>query len=152
LVLWLAPWQRAVGAGPSALQEAEQFRAQVVAGLKRKTFVEKTVELHCGPGDAERGLIRDEKGRPRAYWRSGGSEDSAYTERFYYDSEGHLRFVFITAGSVSGRTLDHRIALDVTGRRIAEKRRGTLGYRISDEELVRDPEKAFAAPCAAEQP
>src|SRR5262245_27397219 len=125
LVLSSAFSLSAVGAGRSTLQEAEQFRAVVVAGLKQKTFVEKTVEFpYCKPGDdAERGLIRDEKGRPRAYWRTGGSEDSSFTERFYYDSEGRLRFVFITGGSVSGRELDLLIAFDALGKRIAEKRR-----------------------------
>jgi hypothetical protein len=73
------------------------------------------------PGqDREREIFTDKQNRIRKIIRSGGSDDSALTRNFYFDQDGRLRFVFITGGAVNGTSIEHRIYLDASGRRLYE--------------------------------
>jgi len=121
------------------------------AGLLRK--LEKQWPENCEPRsyeDTERVLYLDARGVVRSYHFGGGSEDSAVRRALYYDRDGRLRFVLIRAGAVNGTSLEHRVYLSKTGRRLWEVQ--TLlegpGYTFPsrqwwEEDLVRDPRRAF---------
>ncbi|EPG75468.1 hypothetical protein LEP1GSC058_1922 [Leptospira fainei serovar Hurstbridge str. BUT 6] len=78
-----------------------------------------------------------------------GSDDSAIKIEYYYDNLKVLRFVFITGGAVNGTRLEHRLYFDSYGKRIWEIREIVEGSGYSfphewpEEEIVRNPEKAF---------
>ena len=108
---------------------------------------------YCAPYvDTTRQLILDAQGRPRVYTREAGSEDSSLTWRHYYDTQGRLRFVYITGGAVNGSVLEHRIYLSARGQRVDERHRYTKGpgYTFPSvwprDQLVTEPKRAYHAP------
>jgi len=132
--------------------------ASVDAGIKKGVFKSSTRRFeYCEPyEDTVRRRVVDSRGVVRRYDRDGGSEDSALTLRHYYDSQGRLRFVFITGGAVNGASLEHRIYFDENAQRIWEEHKYVKGPKYTfpevwpDEQLQKsDPAKAFAAvsPC-----
>lgn len=132
--------------------------ASVDAGMKKGAFKNSTRRFeYCEPyEDTVRKSVVDSRGVVRRYEREGGSEDSSLTLRHYYDSQGRLRFVFITGGAVNGAQLEHRIYFDEKTDRIWEEHKYVKGPEYSfpevwpDEQLQKsDPAKAFAAvsPC-----
>lgn len=85
----------------------------------------------------------------RKYSEQAGSDDSATTTSFYYDSQKRLRFVFITGGSVSGAHLEHRIYFNEAQQRIWEIQKYLKGSYYFPEvwpksAIVLDPWKAFS--------
>lgn len=62
----------------------------------------------------------DKNAVARKYTEEAGSDDSAATTSFYYDSQKRLRFVFITGGAVNGSEFEHRIYFDAAQQRIWE--------------------------------
>ena len=111
---------------------------------------------YCKPyEDTERKLFLDRFHIPRYYSYSGGSDDSAITWQFYYDSSGKLRFAFITAAAVNSTEIQHRIYFNKNGHRIWEmqKLKGP-GYTFPtgywpDSDLVHFPKQQFYSknPC-----
>lgn len=102
--------------------------------------------------DSFRMMYTDRRGVVRRYEYTGGSDDSMLSREFYYDSQGHLRFVYIKAGAVEDNTnIQHRIYFDETGTRIWESHKilNGSGYTFPedkwpDDEIVFDPKSAFA--------
>lgn len=111
--------------------------------------------IYCEPyQDGERELSRDSQGSVHYYRRLGGSGDSALNSEFFFDSQGRLRFAYITGGAVNGTEISHRIYFDAGGERIWEMHEILgPGWTFPDvwpqEWLVLDPEQAFAgdSPC-----
>ncbi len=110
-------------------------------------------EYDCDtPGESERTVLRDEIGHIRVYLLRAGSEDSAYTAEHHYDSQGRLRFLFVTAGAVNESSLEMRLYFDDRGKFLWRDRKLVAGpgYPFVDpwpeELIVRDAEKAFRAP------
>lgn len=95
----------------------------IKTGMNRKSLTtKKRVFEYCEPGaDTVRLIATDSGGRARFYQNEGGSEDSSRKLEHYYDTDGRLRFVFITGGAVNGTQLEHRIYFDETGKRIWEE-------------------------------
>jgi hypothetical protein len=128
--------------------------ADVAKGIYK---VSKRKFDYCEPyADTMRAMAVDSEGRVGRYEKEAGSEDSSLAWKHYYDTVGHLRFVFITGGAANGSQLEHRIYFDEEGKRIWEDQKYTKGPGYTfptvwpDEELQRvDPAKAFAAasPC-----
>lgn len=110
----------------------------------------------CEPyEDTVRVLHTDRNGKPRIYYFTGGSDDSAVQRELYYDENGKLRFAFITAGAYNGTRLEHRVYFSKAGKKIWEiqKRLEGPGYTFPrewpDEELVQNPVQAYngKSPC-----
>jgi len=114
----------------------------------RLSKLQRTFE-HCRSyEDTERVLYLDAQGAVRSYHFGGGSEDSAARHAHYYDRDGKLRSVFITAGAANGTQLEHRIYLSKDGTRLweAQQRQGpgwTVPFQIPESELVKNPKQAF---------
>lgn len=72
------------------------------------TATRDSAECHGGEVRLEEVLLADSLGRPRKYRVSGGSGDSAGEATYYYDTEGHLRFVFTETGAVNGTQREDR--------------------------------------------
>ena len=70
--------------------------------------------------DVLREAFFDRNGTIRKFIRSGGSDDSAVTSKYYYDEHGHLCFAYILGGAVNGTHIQHRIYFDTKGSRIWE--------------------------------
>lgn len=108
---------------------------------------------YCEPyQDASRTIYASVSGVPRLYEHQAGSDDSAITWAFYYDSQARLRFVFITGGAVNGTSIEHRMWFAEDGRRLKEEHKlvNGPGYTFpdywADEDIVWKPEEAFSAP------
>ncbi|TGL61525.1 hypothetical protein EHQ58_05230 [Leptospira ognonensis] len=93
----------------------------------------------------EKTVIYEKKSNVRKYIVSVGSDDSALSFNYYYDSMSNLRFVFITGGAVNGTYMEHRIYIDGKGNKIWEIQKITKGpgypfkqnYELQD--LVHEP-------------
>jgi uncharacterized protein YecT (DUF1311 family) len=94
-----------------------------------------------------RELFTDGQNRVRLYVLEGGSDDSAQTLRYYYDPEGALRFLFVSANAVNGTQEEHRIYFDRAGERIHVDRRKLSGpgWAWGDPETITDPVGHFEA-------
>lgn len=147
-----ANWQRhpAIVEIRAIYQEIKQAEK---AGRLRKE--ERTFE-YCRPyAGSERTLYLAAAGRVRSYHVGMGSDDSAIQVAYYYDLEGALRFIFAKAGAVNGTHYEYRVYLSKSGERLWEERRHLKGPGYTfpaqwpDEELVKDPRKAYEAahPC-----
>ena len=126
----------------------------VNAGIRKSRFKSsKRVFEYCEPyEDTLRKVAVDSNGVVRRYEKQGGSEDSSLTWEHYYDSEGRLRFVFISGGAANGARLEHRIYFDEGSQRIWESHKYTKGPEYSfpevwpDDQLQKaDPANAFKA-------
>lgn len=71
-------------------------------------------EQESGPC-MERTRWRDTDGAVRLFIDEGGSGDSAYTVRQYYDAERRLRFIHVSAGAVTGASLENRVWIGAGG-------------------------------------
>lgn len=107
---------------------------------------------YCEPyQDTERLLYTGADGKPRIYYYTGGSDDSAVEAEIYYDDSGTRRFAFIKAGAFNGTRLEHRVYFGKTGTKIWEtqKRLEGSGYTFPsewpDEELAPDAMQALNA-------
>jgi hypothetical protein len=109
---------------------------------------------YCEPGeDTLRRLSVDSKNVGRRYEKQNGSDDSAVTSTHYYDTNGRIRFVFISGGAVNESKLEHRIYFDESGKRLWEEHKYVKGpgYTVPNtwpDELLQlaNPAKAFAEP------
>lgn len=111
---------------------------------------------YCEPyQDTVRVLYASSEGKPRIYYYTGGSDDSAVEGEVYYDDDGHRRFAFIKAGAYNGTRLEHRFYFSKAGVKVWEmqKRLAGPGYTFPtewpDEELAPNATQAFGAlkPC-----
>jgi len=104
------------------------------------------------PADASREMWTDAEGVVRKFIRAGGSSDSFVTRAFFYDAQGRLRFLYVTAAAVNETRIEHRVYFDEAGKRIWEIQKTVEGPGYTfpsvwpDEDLVRDPKAAFRAP------
>jgi hypothetical protein len=102
------------------------------------------------PYDRELELCADGSGVVRKYVRAGGSDDSALTQSYYYDTQGRLRFLFVTGGAVNGTEIQHRVYFDAGGKRIWELQKKVKGpgYTFPTTwpatDVIHDPKAAFA--------
>jgi len=64
-----------------------------------------------------------------------GSEDSAITENYYYNSEQKLIFVLIKGGSTNGAHMEHVIYFSTDGKRIQEKQKYSSGPKYTFPEV-----------------
>lgn len=80
-------------------------------------------------------------------------EDGSYDFNYYYDQAGRLRFVFAFARAANGTREQLRLYFDETRKRVWQTHKRLKGwgcpgcfsaYLDSDEQLVFDPNKAFA--------
>lgn len=111
---------------------------------------------YCEPyQDTLRSLFTDGNGKPRIYYYSGGSDDSAVHRELYYDDNGKLRFAFIVAGAYNGTKLEHRVYFSRKGVKVWEIQKliDGPGYTFPDEwpedELIKNPAQAYneKSPC-----
>jgi hypothetical protein len=148
-----ANWQQhpKIKAVREVVQTVDADVAKKIYKVSKRTFD------YCEPyADTLRVMAVDSEGRVGRYEKEGGSEDSSLAWKHYYDTVGHLRFVFITGGATNGSKIEHRIYFDEEGKRIWEDQKYTKGPGYTfptswpDEELQRtDAAKAFvaASPC-----
>jgi hypothetical protein len=147
------PGAPAEPAGRAAIAEARAVYREVQAAVEAKRLrkLQRSFEYCQAYEDTERTLYRDKRGNARAYRFAGGSEDSTAERTLYYDRSGRLRFALIRAGAVNGTSLQHRIYLGKTGKRLREERallKGP-GYTFPNpwpaKDLFADPKRAFDA-------
>jgi hypothetical protein len=69
----------------------------------------------------------DKSGQIRKFVYASGTEDSAITVSQYHDSQGVLRFAFVTAGAVNGTQMQYRVYFTATGKRFWEDVRQIKG-------------------------
>lgn len=141
---------------PAVVAVRNVYRAVEKDAARQQLRREHASMAECGPNGEERTLFADKAGRVRKYVWESGSSDSALTIRHYYDTEGRLRFVFVTGGAVNNTQIEHRVYLDEAGQRIRETRElksgpGWTFPQFTDEEglIVRAPREAFARKCDA---
>jgi len=113
---------------------------------------------YCEPyQDTDRILYMDGKGKPRIYYYSGGSDDSAVHRELYYDENGKLRFAFIIAGAYNRTKLEHRVYFSKKGLKVWEIQKllegpgYTFPHEWPDDELIQNPVQAYndKSPCPA---
>jgi hypothetical protein len=107
------------------MEIVNDIEAQIVNGVLISNGMEQ--EYENPDTDVFREVFADINGTVRKLVRSAGSEDSAVTFSFYYDSEGILRFAYILGGAVNGTQIQHRIFFDSSGARIWEIQELTEG-------------------------
>src|SRR5262245_12568636 len=61
---------------------------------------EQRIVEGCSPFAEDRAIFSDPSGTVRKYVWQAGTSDSALIIRQYYDSQGRIRFAFISAGAV----------------------------------------------------
>jgi hypothetical protein len=121
--------------------------------IKKGTAKEDKKEFdYCIPyKDTERKVTKDKKGRILKYTKACGSDDSAMKWSFYYDTTGHLIFLFIEAGAVNGAEFEGRLYFSTEKTRLWEKygyktdQEYTFQYPMEDKELVFNPDSAFVS-------
>ena len=127
--------------------------AAVDAGLKKRTFKVSRREFDsCWNGDSRRRIAHDAKGVVRYYETYGVGEESDRTFKQYYDTSGHLRFVYII-DRWSG-IMTARIYFDENGKRLwlsykrvkGERHPGTFGPYDDDEVFLKSPDDDFKSP------
>jgi hypothetical protein len=127
--------------------------AAVDAGLKKGTFKVSQREFDsCWNGDSRRRIAHDAKGVVRYYETYGAGEESDRTFKKYYDTFGHLRFVYII-DRWSG-IMTARIYFDENSKRFwlsykrvkGEPQPGTFGPYDDDEVFLKSPEDDFKSP------
>lgn len=74
---------------------------------------------------------RDRNGAVRYYLDNAGSGDSAYTIRQHYDTERRLRFIHVTAGAVSGGSMENRVWIGANGEVLRDEFKAE-GWSFSD--------------------
>ena len=91
----------------------------------------------------------DDVGRVFKYEQVAGSDDSALNDKFYYDSNGKLRYVLILGGSVHGSELEHEIYFSEKGERILEQDRHVKDFGQGypkvwpESAIIAEPVKEF---------
>jgi len=127
--------------------------AEVDTGLKKGTFKVSQREFDsCWNGDSRRRIAHDAKGVVRYYETYGVGEESDRTFKKYYDTFGHLRFVYII-DRWSG-IMTARIYFDENSKRLwlSYKRvkgtphPGTFGPYDDDEVFLKSPDDNFKSP------
>lgn len=139
--------EQEIGAVRAVYQEVEQE-----ISAKRLARLDSTV--HCdGDGSAlEVTVWRDRDGRVRQLTWEGGSDDHAETRRFYYDSAGRLRFVFVTLGAVN-RTHEEERVWYASDRRILRRTKRLVhgpGYPVPDVAPIWNPAEWLRNPCSGD--
>ncbi len=132
-----------------AIVEIRAIVAAVDAQIANGSLVSKKKEQGYDKPyvDVLREVFLDSNGTIRKLDRSAGSDDSAITYNYYYDSDGHLRFAYFLGGAVNGTHIQHRIYFDVSGKRIWEIQKLVEGPGYTfpttwpDEDIVFDPKK-----------
>lgn len=138
--------------GHPKIKIIRQIVATTNSGLKRRVL--KTAERRLQNCDGAffnwRRIGRDSRGAVLWYGDYGEGEDSSWNYQRYYDSSGHLRFVFVTVNAANGSRQQHRYYFDEAGKLIWNDRKTLKGpgyFAPHDiERLVgEDPAKAFLA-------
>lgn len=133
---------------PSIVEVRKIYDAIQKESLKQKWKKETKHFESCKPFGAEHKVTFDKSGKVRVYFVDTGSDDSAYSIWHYYDKKETLRFMYITAGTINGASLEHRIYFDIKGNKIWENRNvGKPGYTFVNpwpkDWVVFEPSKAF---------
>ena len=134
------------------IREIRALYAEVEHALNAGELSLRTREFeYCQPAYLTRSLYLDAVESARLYVLEGGSEDSARTNRYYYDREERLRFVFAVTRAVNLTTLEERIYVGTAGEVLHHDHRLVEGpgWSRSEIELVDDPQAHFASahPC-----
>jgi hypothetical protein len=127
----------------------------VDAGLKQGSFKISQRKFECGNGPLLRRIARDAKGVVTWYQDSGYGEsgDASSDDRYYYDNEGHLRFVLIIINAVNGSRQQLRAYFDESGKLLKQTYRSLKGpgyfYPTNVEDRTKqDPAREFASDAA----
>ena len=137
--------EQEIGAVRAVYQEVMQAIA-----ANRLTRLDSTV--HCdGDGWAlDVTVWRDRDRRVRQLTWAGGTDDHAETHRFYYDSAGRLRFVFVTRGAVNGTQEEERVwyAADRRVLRRTKRQVHGPGYPFEEVAPIWNPAAWLGNPCS----
>lgn len=80
------------------------------------------------------------------------TDDHAETHRFYYDSAGRLRFVFVTLGAVN-RTHEEERIWYAADRRVLRRTKRLVhgpGYPVPDVAPIWNPAEWLRNPCSGD--
>ena len=131
------------------IREIRDIYAEVTEAIRIRELTEDVRQFeYCQPSVTYRAVAADEDGNIRRYVEKGGSDDSAFEAQYFYDTAGHLRFIFAKRGAVNGSRLEEREYYGAQGdslyvdRRIVEG----IGYFWVDPDPILDPRAAFDAP------
>jgi hypothetical protein len=142
-----------------ARPEIRQVRAvyqTIETAVAQNRYEQRTREFeYCQPSFTHLTIYLDSAKTVRLYEKRGGSDDSARLIRYYYDPEGHLRFVYTRTGAAGfdgqGTTLEERLYLSAAGDSLYTDRRVVEGggYFWVSPMRVWDPMADFLAggPC-----
>lgn len=134
----------------------------MVDAIDAKDLPSESKELcqDSGHGETERTKLTDGSGKIRELVDSFGSEDSAQIESHYYDTNGVLRFVFITRNDVHGNAEESRAYFDASGDQIWSVYRHAFAEDLNPDianapfveqateiqAAAKDPQKLYDAP------
>jgi hypothetical protein len=142
-----------------ARPEIRQVRAiyqTIETTLAQNRYEERTRDFtYCQPSFTHLAVYLDSTKAVRLYEKRGGSDDSARLIRYYYDTDGHLRFVYARTGAAGfdgqGTTLEERQYFSAAGDSLYTDRRIVEGggYFWASPDRILDPMTDFLArrPC-----
>ena len=106
------------------IKKVRALYAQIESSVKSGKYLHQSRSFeYCQPSITERTIYTDSNGTPRLYILSGGSDDHAEDSKYYYDSVGTIRFIFVSVGAVNGANEEKRIYFDERGKQIYTDKR-----------------------------
>jgi hypothetical protein len=82
------------------------IKNEIQNDIKNKILKKKRKSVdYCQGNISEKEIYQDSNGKIRKYRQSGGSDDSAVTEEYFYDEKGKLKLIVYDCGSVRGESI-----------------------------------------------
>ncbi len=133
-----------------AVRAIRAIAQRVDAAVREGKFTVQTDSKACNDGavTVTAHLYTDSVGRARKYVVAYGSGDSYSESRYYYDTNGRLRFSFETLRAVNGTEQETRQYFDSAGGQLYKDARLLKGPGYGgSESVVTDPAADFRALC-----
>ena len=135
----------------AALRAARATYQEVQRAIAERRLIRRDSAVTCADEGADMTLVihRDSSGAVRHFEWSGGSEDHAVRNQYFYDASGRQRFAFVTLGAVNGTEYEERVYFGPRGevvRRLKRLVKGP-GFPVSDEQGIPDPRAWVLTAC-----
>ena len=147
--------QRAVPGAPgdtaAAIRAARATYQEVERAIAEHRLSRRDTTVTCDEEEPGMAVVfhRDSSGVVRRFEWSGGSEDHAVRNQYFYDASGKQRFAFVTLGAVNGTEYEERVYFGDQGevvRRLKKVVKGP-GFPIPGEQGIPDPRAWLLTAC-----